>query len=81
MLFRSSPGTTLIDRGIKRQLYARHGVPYHWIVDPEGRSVEAYALSAGDYELVTRASGTATVTLPPFNDLALVPESLWPAGT
>ncbi len=74
-----SPGTTLLDRATKLQLYARHGVPYYWIVDPEGRTVEVYVLRAGDYELVTRATGTIAVSLPPFPDLGLIPDSLWPA--
>lgn len=73
-----SPSTTLIDRSTKSQLYARHGVPYYWIVDPEARTVEAYSLAAGGYQLVTRAAGSAPVALPPFPDLALIPASLWP---
>src|SRR6266511_5909326 len=39
-----SPSTTLIDRSTKRGLYARHGVPYYWLVDPEGRAIEALVL-------------------------------------
>ena len=73
-----SPSTTLIDRSTKRQLYARYGVPYYWIVDPEARTVEAYSLSEGGYHLVTGAAGPDTVTLPPFPELAFAPASLWP---
>jgi len=28
----------------ERRLYARHGVPYLWLVDPEARAIEAFAL-------------------------------------
>ena len=73
-----SPTTTLIDRSTKRQLYARYGVPYYWIVDPEARTVEAYVLSEEGYQLATRAAGPEAVSLPPLPDLALVPASLWP---
>jgi Uma2 family endonuclease len=73
-----SPSTTTIDRSRKLQLYARHGVPYYWIVDPDARVLEAYELAEGRYRLVTRAAGDAAVSLPPFPDLALVPDSLWP---
>ena len=73
-----SPSTTLIDQSTKRQLYRRYGVPYYWIVDHEARTIEAYQLSAGDYQLVTRASGLSAVSLPPFPGLSLVPASLWP---
>jgi Uma2 family endonuclease len=73
-----SPSTTLIDRSTKRQLYARYGVPYYWIVDPESRTVEAHGLAEGSYTLLVRASGSAPGAVPPFSDLGLVPASLWP---
>ena len=73
-----SPSTTLIDRSTKSQLYRRHGVPYYWIVDPEGRSIEAFALAEGGYRLVTRAAGAEPGALPPFPDLAFAPATLWP---
>ena len=73
-----SPSTTEIDRSTKRQLYARHGVPSYWIVDPEARTIEAYILSEGGYQLAARAAGPEAVSLPPFPDLAFAPASLWP---
>jgi Uma2 family endonuclease len=73
-----SPSTTTIDRSTKLQLYARYGVPYYWIVDPEVRALEAYELADGAYRLVTRATRDAPASLPPFPDFALVPDSLWP---
>jgi Uma2 family endonuclease len=73
-----SPSTGLIDRSTKLQLYARHGVPYYWIVDADARAIEAYDLADGAYRLVARAAGDTPVSLPPFPDLALVPASLWP---
>ena len=73
-----SPSTVQIDRGVKSQLYARHGVPHYWIVDPEARSIEAYRLAEGAYELSARWEETHPVALAPFSDLALDPASLWP---
>jgi Uma2 family endonuclease len=73
-----SPSTAAIDRSTKRNLYARHGVPFYWIVDFEGCAIEALALGFNGYTLVTRASGTEPMSLPPFPDLALVPAALWP---
>jgi Uma2 family endonuclease len=73
-----SPGTAVTDRGQKFQLYARYAVPYYWIVDTDARIVEAYELAEGAYRLVARAHGDAPVSLPPFGDLAFVPDSLWP---
>ena len=73
-----SPSTAEIDRSTKLQLYARHGVPYYWIVDPEARAVEAYVLSEGVYQLSARVAGSEPASLPPFPDLAFAPASLWP---
>jgi Uma2 family endonuclease len=73
-----SPSTAAIDRETKLRLYARHGVPYYWIVDPDACSIEAYELVGGAYRLAARASGDAPVSLPPFPDLALVASALHP---
>ncbi len=72
-----SPSTTLTDRSTKRQLYRRYGVPYYWIVDPEARTIEVYSLAEDEYQLIARASGTDSVSLPPFSDLDFAPASLW----
>jgi Uma2 family endonuclease len=73
-----SPSTVLIDRRTKFALYGRYGVPYCWLVDPETRSIEVFSLGSGRYNLVLRAAGAAAVSAPPFPELALVPEALWP---
>ena len=73
-----SPTTTQIDRSVKFQLYARHVVPYYWIVDHDARSIEAYRLAEGTYQIAGRLAGSEAVSFPPFPDLALVPSSIWP---
>jgi Uma2 family endonuclease len=73
-----SPSTPRIDRTTKFQLYARYQIPFYWIVDPDARAIDAYELGDTGYRLVTRASGLAAVSLPPFPGLSLVPDSLWP---
>ena len=35
-----SPSTASVDRGRKRQMFARYRVPEYWIVDPVGRRIE-----------------------------------------
>jgi Uma2 family endonuclease len=35
-----SPTTALIDCPAKRPFYARYGVPYYWIMDPESHPIE-----------------------------------------
>ena len=73
-----SPSTVLIDRSTKHQLYARHGVPFYWVVDPEARAVEAFTLGPGGYSLAARGLGPDPIGPPPFPDLGLIPASLWP---
>jgi Uma2 family endonuclease len=72
-----SPSTARTDRHVKLQLYARHRVPHYWIVDPEGRTLEAYTLVESRYALAAHAAGHATFAAPPFADLAIPLASLW----
>ena len=39
-----SPSTAARDRGVKRERYARFGVPEYWIVDAEAGQVEVFRL-------------------------------------
>jgi Uma2 family endonuclease len=73
-----SPSTTSIDRRRKLQLYARYAVSYYWIVDPPARTIEAFQLTAGAYREAGKVSGAGTASLPPFADLILDPQEIWP---
>jgi Uma2 family endonuclease len=73
-----SPSTRTVDRVTKRRLYARYGVPYLWLVDPDARAVEAFVLRNDRYVLAGGAAGPDPFDLPPFIGLSLVAESLWP---
>jgi Uma2 family endonuclease len=55
-----SPSTQKNDRGRKRDLYARHGLPEYWVVDPYEHRIEISVLAAGRYrDPVVIASGIA----------------------
>ena len=71
-----SPSTARLDRDWKMRLYAGHGVPYYWIVDPETRSIEAFTLAGAEYALAARLI-SEPAALPPFNDLTIDPASIW----
>jgi len=45
-----SDSTAARDRGVKMRIYARHGIPRYWIVDPDARTLEVYSLRDGAYE-------------------------------
>jgi Uma2 family endonuclease len=72
-----SSSTAAADRGIKRQLAARYGVPHYWLVDPDARVIDTYRLAGPAYESGPRLEGPAPASLPPFSDLALDPAALW----
>jgi len=72
-----SPSTSEADRHTKLQLYARHRIPHYWIVDPDARVVEAYALGVERYVLSSRISGDGALSAAPFSDLELPAASLW----
>jgi Uma2 family endonuclease len=72
-----SPSTDARDRGVKPALYARYGVPFYWIVEPTGRTVQALQLSHGAYAVVGTLDATTPAVLPPLHGLALDPAAIW----
>ena len=72
-----SPSTARTDRNVKFALYARYGVDFYWIIDPETRVLEAYRREGSGYVLAMSASGPEPCGPPPFEDLGLVVEALW----
>ena len=47
-----SPATSLRDKTIKKEKYARLGIDEYWIVSPRERSVEVYYLEDQEYKMV-----------------------------
>jgi Uma2 family endonuclease len=73
-----SPTTARIDRTTKMRLYARHGVPWYWLVDPDARTVEVYRLTDSAYTLAARVTGDEPFSAEPLPELVIAPASLWP---
>ncbi len=44
-----SPSTTSDDRGVKYDLYEKHGVREYWLVDPGAKCIEVYVLKEGKF--------------------------------
>ena len=72
-----SPSTDARDRDVKQALYARHGVPYYWIVDPAARTIQGLRLGGELYETVARLDEAAPEALPPLTGLTLDPAAVW----
>ena len=73
-----SPSTARVDRNAKLQIYARHGVPYYWIVDPEAHAIDVHVLSGDAYQAPERYGHDRLIDLPPVPGLTLDPLVIWP---
>jgi Uma2 family endonuclease len=51
-----SDSTEHIDRGVKFEDYAAHGVTEYWIISPETQTVEQYLLDGETYHLAIKAA-------------------------
>ena len=72
-----SPSTRKLDLGSKNAIYARAGVSHLWLVDPEARSLEAYALRDKQWVLIDTLFDDASVSLPPFDAISFDLGDLW----
>jgi Uma2 family endonuclease len=72
-----SPSTADRDRGAKAKLYARYGVDHYWVVDPDARTLAAYACARDGYAEVARHSGDEIFRSPLFPDLRIDLGKVW----
>ncbi len=72
-----SPSTARVDRVEKMPLYASWGVGHLWLIEPELRTLEVFALQQRHWTLVVTHDGNATVSPPPFGNVGLVLNSMW----
>lgn len=72
-----SPATESKDRKIKMPLYARYGVGYLWLIDPEAKVLEAYELAKGEWCLLGVFHGQEPIQVAPFAEVALALGELW----
>lgn len=76
-----SPSTARLDRGAKREIYAREGVGHLWLLDPGERYLEVFALSAGFWLLMATISDGDAVSAAPFEAISFPLSNLFPYDT
>ena len=66
------------DRVEKMAEYAGFGIPYYWIVDPQQRRFEVYALDAsGTYHCAVSQANGVVGTVPGCDGLSLDLDAMW----
>jgi Uma2 family endonuclease len=74
-----SPATRRFDLTEKRELYRRANVPHLWLVDPDSRTLETFALTAGAWTLAAAHQDGDDIRAAPFEALTFPLNALWPA--
>ncbi|HMR02823.1 MAG TPA: Uma2 family endonuclease [Candidatus Competibacter phosphatis] len=72
-----SPSTAKTDRVIKMPVYARHGGPYLWLVDPLAHTLEVFALREERWTVIGLFQEEDSVIVEPFAEIALELGALW----
>ncbi|MCG8556271.1 MAG: Uma2 family endonuclease [Proteobacteria bacterium] len=73
-----SDSTRERDRGVKQQLYARHGVAHYWIVDPATKTVAEHVLEEGGYVLLRTYVANDVMAPALFPELAIDLATVFP---
>lgn len=73
-----SPSTARDDRVVKMPIYAAQEVQHLWLIDPDQRILEAYALENQRWVLLSAHKDDDVVRLPPFDAIELPLGGLWP---
>lgn len=74
-----SPSTARVDRVKKSRVYARSGVTWMWLLDPERRTLEVRRLAQdGYYAVLHEYDDTETVRAEPFAHVEFRLPDLWP---
>ncbi len=72
-----SPTTRRHDLLVKKPYYAKVGVPHHWLIDREARTVTAYRLESGRWLELGVFGDERDARIEPFAEFALDIASWW----
>lgn len=72
-----SPSTVRVDRIKKMAIYAEHGAPYLWLIDPAAKTLEVFRLEAGGWLLRSVFGERDRVRVEPFAEVEIDLTNLW----
>jgi Uma2 family endonuclease len=72
-----SPSSSRLDRLKKLPIYAREGVAYAWLIDPEQQLLEVRKLVSGQWMLIAEHGGDEVVRIEPFEAIEVQLSLLW----
>ena len=74
----TSPGTFRLDRVRKMPIYARFGVSFLWIIDPDQKTLETFRLESARWSLLGAYAQADRVAAQPFPETEIDLATLWP---
>lgn len=74
----ASPSTERLDRGPKRRIYADVEVGHLWLLNPQSKFLEAFALVAGQWLLLATFEPGDEVRVAPFDAVGFPMDALFP---
>jgi Uma2 family endonuclease len=72
-----SPSTIRVDKIKKMSIYAEHGVPHLWLLDPNAKTLDVYRLESGKWVVAGFYVEDDKVRAEPFQAAEIDLQSLW----
>lgn len=72
-----SPATRTRDMTVKREVYARFGIPHYWVVDPAVQAIAAWRLVDGAWDQGVQAGPGEVLSPDGFPGLSITVDSLF----
>jgi Uma2 family endonuclease len=72
-----SPSTARVDRVRKMPLFAAHGIPHLWLIDPFAKTLEVFRLQSGKWFMLTAFAEDDKVRAEPFQEIEIDLANLW----
>src|SRR5208337_2431127 len=72
-----SPDAAQNDRILEMRLFARHPVPYTWLIDPALKTLEVFKLESGRWVLPGVFAKNGKIRAEPFQEMEIDLDNLW----